>query len=719
MNGSDEYFIKLLDQTVQWTVPVFQRDYLWQTAHCDRLLRDVLRISNSDERQEHFIGSIVAITGRDAIPGFFKWLLVDGQQRLTTLTLLAAALRDHIRWIRAHADSPSSSEELPEWLDCQLLDTQFLKNGGQRGAQKYKIVLRPRDTATLHAIVDGTLSSLPSPSSQLKENYEFYCEELKQHPPVDIYNGMARLRVISINLTQGKDDAQLVFESLNSTGIPLAQSDLVRNLFLMNLPLDEQHRLYNAYWKEIEDLYRDHAKDLQDFLKVYLAWRTNTKVKEDLIHEKFRAFLRDRLASVFSSSDIEAHLASLRRSARHYAEFALPNGRARSEFDRALARLRSLNVRSPLGVLLLRLFDLRERTPSLLSANAFGECLKSIETYLVRRAVCRLPSNSYSRAFAAVARAIRDDHPFDSFQVALVTRKYHGCEFPSDDAFRDNLLSSEIYEREWLCRHLLEGIENEGSKERLRTGNLTIEHIMPQRLTPAWEEMLGDDAHEIHQVWLHRLGNLTLTAYNTEYGNEPFEQKRDMVGGYRDSPLRLNRQLGQRVHWGSEEIQERNSTLANRALTVWPRPVIKDAVIQDIKMLELRDRAKNRDWTNTEMGAGARRLVDLVRPLIIRDGVIEIAYTKSIAYYCPEWVLEVVPKMRVVHLVFGAGIEEVKDLPYDAVRVRPGERKKITNAKHWNQARAWMKVESVEDVEKSRRVIEVFLGRGGGRRVDV
>ncbi|MEO8083061.1 MAG: DUF262 domain-containing protein, partial [Ardenticatenales bacterium] len=281
MKAIDSPFTKIINGTNQFVIPVFQRDYNWTEANCDQLWSDVVRIASDTTSRRHFLGSLVYVSTDDASPTFTRWLLVDGQQRLTTLTLLVAALRDHI------ADSGWTGSDDGPTVD--KLDAYFLKNALEDRERRYKLILRRHDHETLRALLDRT-EPPQNASEHIRDNYDLFRERLQDADPEAVYRGIGRLVVVDVTLDRITDDPQLIFESLNSTGLDLSQSDLIRNFILMRLPEKEQTRLYETYWSKIETLFRGSERTFDTFVRDYIALRTRPSKQEraDEIYFSFR-----------------------------------------------------------------------------------------------------------------------------------------------------------------------------------------------------------------------------------------------------------------------------------------------------------------------------------------------------------------------------------------------------------------------------------------------
>ena len=596
------------------------------------------------------MGSIVYIGADLAGAAFARWLLIDGQQRMTTLTLLMIALRDYIRetnWSGGE-DSPTVTK----------IDAYYLKNMHETGQRQYKLLLRRKDNATLQALIDGKdLSDLEDErSDRLIEAYRFFRSKLEEETcnPDDIYRGIARLGVVDVTLDRNVDDPQLVFESMNSTGITLRESDLVRNYILMGLDDSEQTRLYEKYWQKIEALFRASEGALDWFLRDYMALerRLTQQIRLDHVYDEFKSFWnRD------SGQPLEGLLEDMVRTARTYAAFLGLVPMTPPKLDGAMSRMRSLNTTQ--GVLVMRLHDCYEK--GLVPEDEFVHALGLIESYLVRRAVLGLQTRGYWSVFARIAHNLSHEAAFESLQVALA-RLGGGNRFPGDEEFRRGLEEHDLYGLR-VCKHLLDWLENAGHREPSPVRDYSIEHIMPQEVGSAreWQEMLGEGWKTSHETWLHRLGNLTLTAYNSKYSNRPFEEKKGMRGGFQESAVRLNLDVKGQVKWTTDEIKKRGERLAKQALQIWPYPEADRSQMQAEDVRELMERAGKRNVDDLELDDKARCLLygilDSVGKFI---DVIKVIEHKSTCCYAPEFFAELLPMKGWVRVILPLEFNEVE-----------------------------------------------------------
>lgn len=421
MKAEDIQITRFLDGAKQFIVPVFQRDYSWGTKHCEQLWQDLVRVAADPTAKGHFLGSVVYIAAEDNSAGVTRWLLIDGQQRLTTITLLLIALRNELKTRPVVGLFPEE------------LDDYFLRNRHGRDVRRYKLHLRRADHETLASLLDGK-EDPESGSERVQENYKYLADRLAGFPDLwQVYEGIKKLVVVDVCLTRGQDDPQMIFESLNSTGLDLTQSDLIRNFVLMRLNEEVQTRLYREYWQPIETVFgrryrSDFDKFVRDFLTLQL--RPSKPFKSDQIYAHFRKY--------FPGADdekvVEKKLEDLRRFGRYYAAFST-GVEKRQNLKEALGRLRGLGeVAAPVVLYLYDCFD-RAQT---LSEEEFVSALELLESYVFRRSVCDMQSKSLSQIFANLAHRMKEAEPLESLKVALA-RQPRKRRFPSDSEFREAL----------------------------------------------------------------------------------------------------------------------------------------------------------------------------------------------------------------------------------------------------------------------------------------
>ena len=698
MKANDQPFSSIIAGNKQFKIPVFQRDYRWTTAQCSQLWTDVTRNYSAD--RGHFIGSIVCIAGETGA-AFGRWLVVDGQQRLTSLTLLMIARRDHVResgWVGTDDDNPTA----------ERIDAYFLQNMQESGDRKYKLLLRRTDDATLRALVDGT--GRPEPYSSLViEAYEHFRQLVQDSDPGAVYREISRLNVVDVTLDPRYDDPQLVFESLNSTGLDLGQSDLIRNYLLMRLAEREQTKLYERYWSVVERSFRGSDWGMDSFLRDYTAIETRTarQIRHDRIYDTFKTHFRFQ-----EQSDVETRLADLARCAQRYAAFYVPP-KEDEPFTDALRRVRQHGDAAAL--LIMRLYGLHDA--GALSSADFLKGLLLIESYLVRRAVCGLQTRNYWAVFAGLAFKLTERSPLVDLQIALVRQDVY--EFPSDATFKRALLEDDLYHRR-ICFYLLKQLENSGQSEPSPVDTYTIEHIMPQSLSRGWKGMLGSDWQEAHKTWLHRLGNLTLTAYNGRYSNRPFDEKRDMTGGFKDSAVRLNRFVREQSEWTAKQMRTRGKRLVARALKIWPNVNVDSALVEQAEIKELRERAAARSPSSLSMSSVARRLFQRLDEDVRGLGALIVTVERrSTCYYVgANLILEMLPQRWGVRLLLDIEYSEVDDA--EGLAQDANDWKFIPNAAYGDWG-VLMDVGREEQIDTAIALVRQAVnmeGNAGGEAVD-
>ena len=647
MKAQDVPLIQLLDGAKQFVVPIFQRDYSWGTKHCQQLWNDILRVGADQNSKAHFLGSVVYIPAEDSQAAIPRWLVIDGQQRLTTVTLLLIALRDQL------IAEPSIDEAL---LSPEEIDDYFLLNRHGKGALKNKLMLRRADNNELTALLSG--GSVDSDAAEtLRENYEFFRNRLVDVDANHVYAGISKLVVVDVSLKRGYDDPQMIFESLNSTGLDLTQADLIRNFVLMRLDDELQTRLYETYWRPIEIAFGSHYRsEFDEFCRDYLTLmlKPSKQLKADSIYHHFREyFLRET-----TDRSVEDFLRELQRYANYYVRFRL--GKESDEFlADPSTRLRKLvKVASPL---MLRLHDCHEKSDQF-NSRAFREAIEIIESYIFRRSVCDMQTRSLNQIFASLAYAIQNDDPLTSLKIALY-RSGKKRRFPSDIEFCDALTTRDVYS----MRHhfyLLDRLEND-SKEKIDTTSFTVEHVLPQNqnLGASWREMLGSDWKTIQETWLHRLGNLTLTGYNSEYSDRSFTDKKTMEKGFDESPLRINHFIRESTKWTVIEIEERGKRLSKQASKIWPMLVVDIDTVRQVELEEHQMEGSNFSIDSIGFDAEARALFDNIRPQILAlgDDVFEQCGEKSVVYRVFDHFVEILPRAKYILLLVNTDFEDTDD----------------------------------------------------------
>ncbi len=559
MNGNAQKLIKYLDgASKRFIIPVYQRNYDWKMEHCKQLYDDLVKIIRQN-RKSHFFGSIVSVQSESGT--MEEFLIIDGQQRLTTISLLLLA----IYHLLSSGKMVSRDHQLTDKILKKYLIDEY-------EPEEKRIKLKPikNDQKAFGILFDQDEEYIPD--SNLTINYRYFYDRI-QHGELDIdelFDAICKLEVINISLNH-EDNPQLIFESLNSTGLNLSEGDKIRNYILMGLPNDQQTKFYEKYWNRIES-YTDY--DVSSFVRDYLSIKQQSTPNMNSVYPTFKKYVED--AEV---ADIEPLLKDLLEYAKRYA-FLIKGGHSDERLNSCIYRLNRLST-SVTRPFLLEVIRLSES--GALTADELIEVFHFTESYLFRRAICDLPTNALNKIFLLLHREIirfdgDESHYVEKFKYALLSKRER-TRFPSDEEFAECMSTRNIYGMNPKNKlYLFERLENSETSEtkdvwgHLDRGEYSIEHIMPQHLTAAWIVSLGDNYEAIHTNWLHRLANLTLTAYNSRYSNSPFAEKRDMPHGFKDSGLRINQWVGRKEQWGLPELEERDQLLKNTVIGIWPYP---------------------------------------------------------------------------------------------------------------------------------------------------
>ncbi len=527
----------------QYRIPVYQRNYEWSKEQCKKLFEDT--VNAAARNKLHFCGSIV-FQPLTPVRGIDQNIIIDGQQRLTTIYILLKALLD---CALTEADKASPSQTL-------FNTDQF---GQFTVDETSKIKLKPAkdNNIQLLALLYGNIESIDK-SCEIYRNYAYFCELIKAKQEkgmsvADIYRGISLLTVAVIQL-DANDNAQEIFERINSTGIPLSLADKIRNYVLMTDV--EQDRLYEEYWLKLEKLLPKEY--LSQFFTDYLNMKSDGFVRENDAYDTFKAVY---IGNGFIN---ESMLAELLKYAGYYHAFLFGSDKYGKNVNRLLKNLQALK-QTTVFLFLFRVFD--DRHDGIIDDAMLEKILRLLLGYSIRRLICEIGSNSlrglyktlYSRVFADEANK---NHYYDAivcFFLELTSRDA----MPSYSDFISALKKNNLYRKNALCRFLLVSIEN-SKKEQLKTDNLTIEHVMPQNknLSTAWQKMLGDNWKEVQETYLHTLGNLTLTAYNSELGDKPFEEKKKALDEANTKVTVLYEDIKSRDVWDASAIENRAEKLA-------------------------------------------------------------------------------------------------------------------------------------------------------------
>ena len=564
MKAGEATLQKILNTSRQFIIPIFQRNFSWEKKQFKQLWTDIQRASKFTRERTHFIGSIVYIDMGTPAGRPQQLMLIDGQQRLTTLSLLLCALKRYVQ----------KNDVETNLIKTKKIDNQFLLNSDEMGDDKYKLLLNAQDRETYIKLLEQTEFTVNTPSKRIMNCYEYFYQQIEKCADDlnSIFLGILNLSLVAISLDKDKDNPQLIFESMNSTGKDLAQSDLLRNYLLMDLSTKEQNRLYTTYWKPMEDAFGQYAylEKFDYFIRDFLTIKQNNGriCKVNDVYEQFKRYY---IEQNLTKEDI---LKEIFIYAKYYAAIELDR-----EKDKDLRmywhQIRMIDCHVAYPFFLQLYHDYEQKN---LAKEDFILIIKTTISYIVRRAICEIPTNSLNKTFAVFYNKINKQDYVNSVLKEYILKTAYRA-FPTDYEVREKLQTKDIYHFR-LKNYLLEMLENYYHKEPIDIvrDNYTIEHIMPQspELNMTWQKMLGENWREVQKIYLHTLGNLTLTGYNSEMGNKSFEEKLNGENGFKHSHLKLNQYVASCEVWNKKSIQQRTSLLTDLILKIWSYPVFKN-----------------------------------------------------------------------------------------------------------------------------------------------
>ena len=697
MKATEAKLLDFLKKSPQFVIPIYQRTYSWTDKECRQLWEDIVRTGSNDAVAAHFVGSIVYIEkGLYQVTSQSPLLVIDGQQRLTTVTLLIAALAQAL-----------GDTEPVDGFSPRKLRNYYLLNPEESGERHYKLILSQTDRASLTAIV-GDTEQPKEYSLRVTQNYELFqaliagCKgDLKA-----VCNGLAKLMVVDLALSRDQDNPQLIFESMNSTGRELSQADLIRNFILMGLEPSLQTRLYEQYWRPMEVDFGQEAygTHFDSFMRHYLTVKTGEIPNVGEVYEAFKSHAR---SPETAKAGWEALVRDVRDFGRYFCAMAL-GAEKNPDLKLAFQDLRELKVDVAYPFLLELYHDYANQK---FSALDFEAAVRLIEAYVFRRAICAIPTNSMNKTFATFSKALKKDSYAESIEAHLLLLPSYR-RFPSDEEFKRDLQTRDLYNFRsrsyWLRR-----LENHGRKERVPVDEFTIEHILPQNenLPASWKAALGPEWERVQQTWLHSLGNLTLTGYNSEYSDRAFDEKRDMAGGFRESPLKLNQGLGQLDHWNEDAIKTRAGRLADMALEVWVAPKQTPDVIASYRpRADVPTVHTINDHPNLLTGEMRGVFEALRKEVLALDPCVTEEFLKLyVAYKAETNFVDVIPQAKRLRLMLNLAFSEIND-PRNICR-------DVTGLGRWGNGDVEVAIASIDELpyvmSLVRQSLERQMGNGG------
>ncbi|MCU0394241.1 MAG: DUF262 domain-containing HNH endonuclease family protein [Thermoflexibacter sp.] len=543
MKASETKLQKILEGTNQYVVPLFQRAYSWDKKEWSDLWKDINELceSEGENRRTHFLGSMVTMPTVSVPEGVAKYLLIDGQQRYTTVLILLIAMRN----IAKRNGEEKLSDEITN---------RFLVNQYEEGLDYYKLQPTQIDRPTFYNLI---ANEEVNSDNQISKAYYFFERKLissKLDFQVLKQVITSYLSVVSIVLDVD-DDPHLVFESLNATGRKLTESDLIRNYFFMRIDTKEHDSIHAKYWAPME---KDLGAKLQDCVRHYLI-KDEGFVKESEIYFK--------LKEIISKTKADEKLKELAKFSRYYIKLLKPEQEPNKKLSSAIYRLNQLQVTTSYPFL-LNCYE--EYSNGILSIEDFLEIFKLVENFMIRRIICNIKSNQLNKIFPELYKQAKKISPNDLKEG--VRKVLQEKDYPRDIDFKRNLFENKLYgagEKLTRTKFILATIEESfNHKEQTDLVNCTIEHIMPQTLTSWWENHLGEHYEYIHEMFLDTIGNLTLTKYNSELSNKPFTNKKEM---FEESKIGLNSYFKdfEVDSWTNNEIKQRAEWLVDKSLNIW------------------------------------------------------------------------------------------------------------------------------------------------------
>lgn len=685
MKASETSLISLFSSVKQFTIPIYQRTYDWSKQECKELFEAILKAGKNKEQKEYFIGSVVYVKDDPyQATAFNKVNVIDGQQRLTTISLLLKAIHTHMKknQISKISDDTSADE----------IEKEYLLNIDKEDEKHYKLILTRSDKETLFSVIKAR--DYPKDYSEnIRENYEYFLNLLEEYNIDEIFQGILKLSIIDVSLDPRYDNAQLIFESLNSTGKALEQSDLIRNYMLMGLDKKQQDEIYTEYWYPIEEAFSESESDsiFDMFLRDFLTIKTNTIPKFGDIYEAFKKYSYGK-----KTKEI---IANINQFSKYFVKLHLETEED-SDLRQVIKDINELEVNVSYPFLLCVYEDYEKKE---ITKTEFLQVLKLIESYIFRRSICGIPTASLNKTFSTLYKKINKDNYVESIQASiLLLDKYRSI--PNNEEFKTFFVEKDIYNYK-KTKYVLRKLENSGRKKELvDPDNYTIEHIMPQKenLTVDWKKELGEEWERIHEKYLHTIGNLTLTQYNSEYGCKSFLTKRDMAGGFSQSPLFLNSRLKQLNNWNENEIKNRAEELVNVAIEIWELPILSKEILNKY-VPESKEEKTNydlQDYGNLDEGMSMRLIYDkLSEEILSIDKSIREEYKKLyIAYKTKTNFVDIIPWKNKLVLTLNIDFDKIND---------PEKKcKDITGQGRWGNGNTRLAISSIEDIPYAIKMIK-------------
>ena len=527
MKASETQIQPILEGTKQYIVPLFQRSYSWQETEWEVLWDDIIELYEMEIPRTHFLGSIVTMPTTSVPEGVAKYLIIDGQQRLTTIFIILSLLRNK--------SLQGGNEHLAEEIKNTLLTNPY-----QQGIDYFKFLPTNVDRKIFQRLINNeTIND----SHNIFEAYKFFKKKLDdENFDIKKIKDLIICNLIVVSIVLDRDDnPHLVFESLNAKGRSLTQADLIRNYFLMKIHINKQEEIYSNYWEPMQD---SLGENLTEFIRHYLM-KDGKQVKQSEVYFSLKG-------EVENKEPLE-YLNNLLIYSKYYKKLIDPEHENDPEIKRMLKRLNRLEVTTAYPFL-LNIF--REYEEHSITKEKLIEILKTLENFIIRRFVCNIPTNQLNKIFPPLYSQAKKLH---CDLLSNIKQILQGKNYPKDLEFKAKLINTRLYgsgDRQVKTKLILESIEESfHHKEQVSFDDLSIEHIMPQTLSEWWQNHLGEDWEITHELLVDTIGNLTLTAYNSELSNKNFEVKKQQY--LINSHIEMNKYFIDKISWKKEDIETR------------------------------------------------------------------------------------------------------------------------------------------------------------------
>lgn len=559
MFGQAKLLVKFMDGSdTRFIIPVYQRNYDWKIENCRQLYDDLVKVIKQ-ERERHFFGSVVSVA--NSYGATSELLIIDGQQRITTISLLMLAMVNLIK--EGKVDSNDA-------ILCSRIEESYLIDKYQPEEKKVKLKPIKDDQDAFLKLFDDKYEY--NKFSNVTRNYQYFYERIQKNEiSIDeLFTAIKALEIIDISLDPTKDDAQLIFESLNSTGLDLSEGDKIRNFILMGLENNLQEKYYYDYWNKIE---KETNYEVSEYIRHYLTLKTGKIPNKSDVYGVFKFYVEH------NKIDTKNLLEDVLKLARYYNELNSASTGIK-KVDAILKRLNQLDMGVTIPFL-LGVFEYRENNN--IEIDELVEILSNIEIYIFRRLISGVPTNALNKVFTTlhndVLKYIDECDSYVEIMKYLLITKASSARLPKDTEFLAAIEEKDVYSMRAKNKYyLFDRLENQDSVEHtnvvelMSDGTYSIEHIMPQTLSETWKAELGENYQEIYDTWINRLANLTLTGYNSKYSNRPFSEKKTIENGFEESHLQMNKFVAGCEQWTEKELKDRCEQQKELALKLWPYP---------------------------------------------------------------------------------------------------------------------------------------------------